>query len=114
MTIEMTVLQAVLAAIGVFIAGIALRITTDFISAGRIEKTAPYVTTIACEVHREKCCVGTIKKEVASIETRVSATEKRLDDGRKDFQMLRTAIGSMQSDISGMKALLKQALNRKT
>lgn len=91
------------------ILGLVSKIVYDFIVSGRTEKGV-YMKIEDCQGLRDKCCIGKVKSGYATLETRVAAAEKRLDEGREDFKQIRKDIGEIGKDIAGMKTLLEKWL----
>jgi hypothetical protein len=87
--------------------------------SGRVEKKAIYVSSADCQAIRDKCCVTQIKKDLAAehsdlesfqreTKIRLRAVEKRLDQGREDFQAIRRDIGEINKTLASMAAILEQ------
>jgi hypothetical protein len=94
------------------------RILWDWLASGRVKK-GDCVSLDACERYREKCCIGEVKTDFsankreleaykAELNARISVAEKRLDEGRQSFAVLRGSIGHIQEDLSGMRAILER------
>lgn len=92
--------------------GFILKIVYDWLKTGRFEKGI-YVTTVHCEEVRDKCCIPQIKKDVSVLKIEVKAHEKKLDEGREDFKLLREDISSIKESLSGIKSVLDTVLNQK-
>ena len=95
------------------IVGFVVKLAWDWVQSGRVEKKGVYVTIDHCEGVREKCCITTLKRDVGIIENRMGAAEKRLDDGREDFKLLRKDIGGIDKSMAGIQAVLKEFLKER-
>ena len=73
------------------VAGFIGKIIWDWFKSGRLEKGL-YVKTVDCEKNREKCCLPQLKRDSGILESRLTAAEKRLDQGREDIRLLREDI----------------------
>lgn len=78
----------------------------DHYISGRVEKGV-YMKISDCEKHRDKCCVGQIKKDVATQGAWQMSAEKRLDKGSHDFEILRNDIRQMDRKLSGMQSIME-------
>jgi len=97
--------------IGVIL-GFVAKIVWDWLNSGRIEKAA-YVTTVHCDEVREKCCLPVLKKDIGILKAECAAHEKKLDQGREDFRMLREDIGGIKEGLAGIKSVLEAFLKKK-
>ena len=91
--------------------GFVFKIIWDWLKTGRSEKGI-LVTTAHCEEIREKCCMPQIKKDVGILKTEIAAHEKKLDQGREDFKLLREDISSIKESLAGIKSVLDSVLQK--
>lgn len=105
--------------------GLIAFMVREYLTSGRIEKKAVYVTSVDCQAVRDKCCVGDVKKELSlershfesfrrEVEVRLMAVEKRLDQGREDFKVIRKDIGKINNTLARMVVILEQQSNKET
>jgi hypothetical protein len=94
------------------VAGFIGKIIWDWFKSGHLEKGV-YVKTVDCEKNREKCCLPQLKRDSGILESRLTAAEKRLDQGREDFRLLREDISEMKESLAGIKAVLEAFLKEK-
>ncbi len=99
------VVSVVLAA-GVVLIG---KIVWDWLSKNRTTEGA-YMTIEHCDAAREKCCMPSIKKEIGVLGARLQEAEKKLDQGREDFRLLRVDISGIKESLAGIQAVLESAL----
>ncbi|HEX9972286.1 MAG TPA: hypothetical protein VGD14_09465 [bacterium] len=89
-----------------FMLGILGKAIYDSYKSGRVEKRAVYLKTTEfekiCSSRQKACCVPTLKKDVAQMDTRVKETEKQLDTGREDFRTIIRDISQVKQTLAGM------------
>ncbi len=88
----------ILAALG----GIAIKILWDWLLSGRTKKVEPFITRQECEAHRDKFCIVTIKRDIASLTVRIEAAEKQLDQGLKDSREIKKELAEMNKTLARM------------
>lgn len=92
--------------------GLIFKILWDWFKSGRVEKGL-YVKIEDCSKIRERCCVSTIKKELAEerrnfesykngAQIQMMAIEKRLDDGRENFKEFQADIGEIKEALASL------------
>ena len=105
------VLKLMLGIVSGAVIGFIFKIIWDWLKTGRFEKGV-YVTSVHCEQIRDKCCMPQIKKDVEVLKTEMKAHEKKLDQGREDFRLLRKDIGSIKESLAGIKSVLDSVLRK--
>ncbi len=98
--------------LSVFLAAIIVlvgKIVWDWLINSRTGKGV-YMTISHCEAAREKCCMPRVKKELGVLGSRVTETEKKLDQGREDFRFIREEIGEIKESLARIQAGVESAL----
>lgn len=93
--------------------GVLTNALIAFFKSGRVEKKAAYVLTLDCEKRRGECCLPVMKRDIATMETRLRETEKKLDHGEAKFDLLIKEIGSVRLVVERIQAVVEYALEIK-
>ena len=107
----MELMQGFVIAVCVFVLG---RVVWGFISSGRVEKKAVYMTHEDCKQNRENMCIGktALAEYKAHADTKLSEFEKRLDQGSEDFRAINDQILILSGQMSRVETLLETKVER--
>jgi peptidoglycan hydrolase CwlO-like protein len=99
----------VIALIG-WILGVLTNALIAIFKSGRVEKKAVYILESDCKKMRGECRIDVIETRVATIDIRVTETEKQLDRGREDFKELRGDISDIKEGMAGLKSIVENKI----
>jgi len=98
--------------VNVVLLGLVVKMLWDWLKSGRAEKGV-YMPVSDCEKRRGECCLPAVKRDIATIETRLREAEKQLDQGRVDFDTIMKEIAQINKSLSRIQTVIEFALEIK-
>ena len=98
--------------VNVVLFGLVGKMLWDWLKSGRAEKGI-YMPVALCEQRRGECCMPVVKRDIATLETRLREAEKQLDQGRLDFDTIMKEIAQINKSLSRIQTVIEFALEIK-
>lgn len=123
MTSEEILSYAIGTLIAFFIIGFGGKVFWNHYMSGRVKKGEYYMTTLACEQCRDKCCVNDIKAAFnthmqneswhdSEVNTKLENIETRMEEARKDNAEMRKDVGGIKSALDKMTSVMEIYVKR--